>query len=512
MKMKKIINCLVYLPFAFLLCTACESWLDVEPSDQFSATSFWRTEEHAKAGLTGCYNALGPWRNMNNFMEFDLITSNSMPYNEANGTHAIGRGTHLPITPLIVNLWANCYTGIGRTNTFLDNVSRCNMPDGLRNRFIAEAKFLRAFFYFNLVDKFGGVPLIIETPDADKHASLPRSSKEAVVEQIVKDLTEAAETPELPLSYTGADRGRVTKGAALALKARVLLYNQRWEESAKAAKDVMDLDVYRLFEDYRNFYREANKHNIEVIFNVESAEPDFTQDFDNTIFRLNRPAPLKELVDKYQWKDGKYLEDSEFYDPERPYDNRDPRLHYTITVIGYPYNGRLITAADVVTTGYGVKKYTSYPDDQTIAHPQRSAFNPIYIRYAEVLLTYAEAQNEFLDAPDQSVYDAINAVRQRVGVDMPKIPEGLDKDAMREAIRLERRIELAFEGIYYSDILRWRTAEFENNGVMHRADGTPAVERSFNPNRDYLWPIPHNQRVQNPSLTTNPGWEGVDVE
>jgi hypothetical protein len=477
--------------------------LDVDPSDRYSANTFWKTEEHAKAGLSGCYRALFPWRAVH-FYEFDLITSNSMPYNETNGTQAIGKGEHLSITPLISTLWNNCYTGIGRTNAFLDNIGGVTMGDDLRNRMTGEAKFLRAFFYLNLTDKFGGVPLITETPNAAEHASLPRDSKEAVVEQILKDLTEAA--PVLPNTYSGSDLGRATKGAALALKARVLLYNERWSEAAETAKAAMDLNVYSLFNDYRYFFSEVNKHNEEVIFNVESSLPDFQTTNDQDIFRLNRPAPLKELVDKYQMTDGKSIHESPLYDPGKPYENRDPRLHYSITVIGYPYNGKLITKQDVMTTGFGMKKYTTYRDDEEIPLVERSAFNAILIRYAEVLLTYAEARNE-ASGPDASVYDALNQVRSRESVSMPDVQPGLTKEQLREAIRLERRIELALEGLYYSDILRWRTAEIENNGTMHDADNIDIVIRKFRPDRDYLWPIPYNQTVLNPNLVQNPNWD-----
>ncbi|MDR1381334.1 MAG: RagB/SusD family nutrient uptake outer membrane protein, partial [Tannerella sp.] len=221
---------------------------------------------------------------------------------------------------------------------------------------------------------------------------------------------------------------------------------------------------------------------------------------------LNRPAPLKELVDKYQMTDGKSIHESQLYDPEKPYENRDPRLHYSITVIGYPYNGKLITKQDVMTTGFGMKKYTSYSDDEEIPYVERSAFNSILIRYAEVLLTYAEARNE-ASGPDPSVYDALNQVRRREGVAMPDIQPGLTKEQLREAIRLERRIELALEGLYYSDILRWRTAEIENNGTMHDADGVDIVVRKFRPDRDYLWPIPYNQTILNPNLLQNPNWD-----
>ncbi|WP_455641039.1 RagB/SusD family nutrient uptake outer membrane protein [Parabacteroides sp.] len=501
--MKRTIYIMISVTVACLCLNACDSWLDVDPSDQYSTETFWKTEEHASAGLMGCYNALMPWRSLHT-MEFDMLTSNAMPYNEANGTQAIGKGEHLSTNDLVKALWKNCYTGIGRTNTFIANVPSVDMDESEKAKMVGEVKFLRAFYYLNLADKFGGVPLITDAPDADAQESLPRNSKEEVVTQILKDLDDAAAV--LPDNYASADLGRATKGAALALKARVLLYNSRWAEAAAAAKQVMDLKVYKLFNDYRHFFSEANKHNSEVIFNVETKIPEYTTDYDAGIYRLNRPAPLKELVDMYLCTDGKTIEESAVYDPEKPYENRDPRLLKSINCIGYPYLGKITTLEDVVTTGFGVKKYTSYEDDVSIPLVERSAFNFILIRYAEVLLTYAEAQNEAV-GPDQSVYDAINQLRKRPDINMPEVPKGLTQDQMREVIRRERRIELTFEGLYYSDILRWKTAEKENNGVMHNYEGVEILKRAFNPKRDYLWPIPYNQTVLNPNLGQNPNWD-----
>ncbi len=483
---------------------SCDSWLDVDPSDQYSTETFWKTKEHAYAGLMGCYNALGPWRSALYTMEFDMLTSNATPYNEANGTQAIGKGEHLSTTPLIESLWKDCYVGIGRANAFLSNIKSVDMDDKKKLEIVGEAKFLRAFYYQNLVDKFGGVPLITNAPNADEQAELPRNSKEEVVNQIIKDLDEAAAV--LPESYTDSDLGRATKGAALALKARVLLYNSHWTEASQVAKQVMMSGSYKLFNDYRHFFSEANKHNCEVIFNVESKLPEYpTNYYDQDHWRLNRPAPLKELVDTYLCVDGKSIEESPLYDPNRPYENRDPRLLKSIVCIGYPYLGKIVTKEDVATTGFGVKKYTSYEDNVAIPLVERSAFNFILIRYAEVLLTYAEAQNE-ASGPDQSVYDAINQLRKRPDINMPEVEKGLTKEQMREVIRRERRVELSFEGLYYCDILRWKTAEKENNGMMHNSDGLEVIKRSFDPKRDYLWPIPHNQIVLNPNLEQNPNW------
>ena len=131
--------------------SACNDWLDVDPSDQYSTDTFWATDVNAKAGLMGCYNALDPWKFLHT-MEFDMITANAMPYNEANGTQAIGKGEHLSTTGLIVSLWKNCYVGIGRVNTFIANVPRVEMDETEKAAMIGEAKFLRAFYYLNLVD------------------------------------------------------------------------------------------------------------------------------------------------------------------------------------------------------------------------------------------------------------------------------------------------------------------------------------------------------------------------
>lgn len=178
----------------------------------------------------------------------------------------------------------------------------------------------------------------------------------------------------------------------------------------------------------------------------------------------------------------------------------------SIVCIGQNYLGKTISVSDVPTTGFGIKKYTSYEDNESKPLVEIAAYNFILIRYAEVLLTYAEAQNEAV-GPDQSVYDAINQLRRRPDIQMPDVPAGLTKEEMREVIRRERRIELAFEGLYYSDVKRWKTIEQENNGFVHNYLGEEVDKRGFNPNRDYLWPIPYNETVLNPNLEQNPMWK-----
>jgi len=269
----------------------------------------------------------------------------------------------------------------------------------------------------------------------------------------------------------------------------------------------MDLNAYTLFPNYRTMFMLANEHNVEVIFNVEYQLPRFVHNLENANYTLNIPAPTKNLADVYLMTDGKTKETSSLYNPAKPFDNRDPRLLQTIYPVGYMFNGRLTAPNNVVTTGFGLKKYNNLTDNDVQAAPKAnsSEINLIFIRYAEVLLTYAEAENEAA-GPDASVYKAISLVRKRPSVNMPDLAPGLSKEQMREEIRRERRVEFAFEGLYYSDIKRWKTAEVENNGPIYNYQNVVKSMRTFNKNRDYLWPIPSNQIQLNPNLQQNPGW------
>ncbi len=494
----------IFIALIVLISSCNKENLSINPTDQYSVETFWKTEEHAMAGLSGCYQVLrsvygGGW-----VYETDMITPNAWGYNENGGIGPLARGVHTTTDGTVAGRWNVNYRGVGRTNTFLDRINDVVMDEALKSRLSGEAKFLRALYYFNLQDFFGGVPLILETPDASKHSNLPRDSKENVIEQIIKDLDEAIAV--LPTNYSINDIGRVTKGAALALKARLLLYQEKWTESAETAQKVMDLNIYTLFPEYRELFMVQNEHNSEVIFNVEFLAPRFLNNFDQPIYTLNTPAPLKDLVDAYLMKDGKEYDQSSLYNPAQPYENRDPRLHQTVAVIGYKFNGKITQLSNVVNTGFGLKKWTSFTDETNKPLVSSSTdLNPILMRYAEVLLTYAEAQNE-ANGPDASVYAAINAVRSRPSVNMPEVETGLTKEEMRAVIRNERRIELAFEGLYYSDIRRWKTAEIVNNGPIYNYEGKAITNRTFDSKRDYLWPIPFVQIQENPSLEQNPNY------
>ena len=489
----------------FIILVSCDSLLDVNPTDKYSTETFWGGEEQFNAALTGCYNSLYDAQNFFN-AETEMITPNAKAYNEANNTDGIAKGSAISTTSLFSNFWASSYKGIGRANTLLDRLKDAPLTADKVNQLKGEALFIRALYYSYLINHFGGCPLITSTPDNDTQGQLPRNTKEEVLTQVIADLDMSASL--LPTSYSGTtNKGRVTKGASLALKARMLLYSERWAEAAQAAKAVIDLGVYDLFPDYRGMYLLANENNKEVIFDIQYTAPYYKHYRDNEIVTLNRPAPLKDLVDAYLMTDGKPISSSPLYNSAKPYENRDPRLLQTVVCIGYPYNGTITTSANVVTTGFGLKKMTSFSDNTTTTITAgNSEVNLIVIRYAEVLVTYAEALNEAGAAPGTEIYWALNKIRKRATVNMPDVTPGLTKEAMRDVIRLERRIELAGEGHYYMDIKRWKTAEILNNGMIYNYQNIAIEKRSFNKDRDYLWAIPEVEIQENKNLKQNPGW------
>ncbi|HBE40187.1 MAG TPA: RagB/SusD family nutrient uptake outer membrane protein [Bacteroidales bacterium] len=498
--MKKIINTGIAVLLFCVFYSCSESWLETVSNDTYNEANWWQTESQAISSINGCYAVLrnshiGGTSNMSE----DNITPNS--YNMS-GEIAIATGNHTPGNDTrFRDKWNVCYQGIGRANNLLDNIDKVVMTDALKQRIKAEAYFLRAFFYSKLINYYGGVPLILSAPNFAEQSDLPRNSKEEVLTQVLADLDNAASV--LPVSYSGADKGRATKGAALALKTRVLLYESKWAEAAAAAKSVMELNQYILFSDYRALFYLENEFNKEIIFDIQFKTPEYTNGFDNILEVQMNCAPTLDLANSYLMKDGKIMQESPLYDPDHPWENRDPRFHKTIVVPGYMYLGRIVPESKYFSTGFGFKKYTTYKDDVAQSVILNSEINFIVLRYADVLLMYAEAQNEAV-GPDESVYAALKQIRTRAG--MPEIEAGLSKDQMRQVIRHERRIELANEGLYYTDIRRWKTAEIVMNATVLSRTGQLVQTRTFNPNRDYLWPI-HEITIQdNPKLQQNPNY------
>jgi hypothetical protein len=518
MLMKRII----YIGIAVLGLSSCGKLLDTEPTDRYTVESFWISEKGTIGALAGCYNSLtktGTFGGTATVLWEETATPNAYNYDNSAGFNVIALGTQTAATnsAIISSRWADAYGGIGRCNTFLAHVEQSPLNSNLKVRMTAEAKFLRALYYNLLATYYGGVPLILEEP-AMEQANIPRASRKEVVQQIIKDLDEAIAV--LPVAYTTtADIGRVTKGAAMALKARVLLFEasplinasgntDQWILAAKAAKDVMTLPGtgYALFSNYRNLFLSANENSTECVFDVQFKFPEYGTGFDIVLRQYNTVAPLKNLVDAYGMKDGKTKEESSLYNPASPYANRDPRFEQTIVYPGSTYRGSVVAPGTFVNTGFTMKKYSIYDSEPNTNMPASTDINYMIIRYADVLLMYAEAQNEALSVPDQSIYDAVEMIRKRAGLNPYLLPVGLSKSQMREVIRLERRIEFVGEGYYYTDIRRWKIAETVMKGPIYNYAGNAILSRSFNPQRDYWWPIPQTQRDLNHALEQNPNY------
>jgi hypothetical protein len=524
----KNISILVGVIFSLIITAGCKKeLLHTEPTDKYNEGNFWESEAAVGAALSGCYNPLttdGLFGGEATPLWEETATPNAYNYSNAMGFNLIAEGRQQSNNSgIIAQRWHDSYVGVGRCNTFLANVDRVEMSEDTKTKMKGEAHFLRALYYFMLENYYGGVPLILDPPDLSTQADLPRNTREEVVTQILKDLDSAALV--LPLKYSKADLGRATKGAAIALKARVLLYEasplfnssndvQKWKAAADAAKAVIDLPGtgYGLYPDYRGLFLPQNENNKEVIFDVQYIFPGLGTSFDLIGKQYNTNAPLLDLAQAYDMDNGLPISDpASGYDPANPYANRDPRLYGTIFFPGDTLMQVKVTNTRFAVTGYGMKKYTIYdkgpaPAGQSDLKGGQSETNFIILRYADILLMYAEALNE-ASGPSPEVYDALNAVRQRVK--MPAIDPSvtpLTQAELRQIIHHERRIEFAGEGLYYNDIRRWKTAETLLNASIKKYDGSQIEVRTFDPSRDYFWPIPLTETDLNPNLEQNPGY------
>lgn len=466
--------------------------------------------------------------------------------------------------------WDDFYEGIRRANIFLekskdykqilyrDTLATDNKAEYEYNvRDVAwlraEARFLRAFYHFELIKRYGGVPILDHSSeDYEELKGMERNSFDEGVEFIRKEVD--AIVPLLKDTWVGFDsdkwRGRVTKGAALALKARTLLYAAsplhnpdndvaKWVAAAEAAHDVIALNQYALHSDYKGLFRLGNgaDGNSEVIF----AQHGWSR---NDFEKLNYPigydqggqgstCPSQNLVDSYEMQTtGMPIhQPGSGYDPQNPYEGRDPRLKMSILTNNEMFKGRPVEAwvggldgfgkPRATTTGYYMRKFID--ENLDLAQNMSSMHTWILFRYAEVLLNFAEAMNEAYGPEAKSGYmmsakTAIDIIRTRPGVDMPILPPGLSQDEMRERIRNERRVELAFEEHRFFDVRRWKIAEqTENMPVMamkitRKKDGNfdylvvKAEDRIFH-ERMYLYPIPETEILKSEgALTQNPGW------
>lgn len=539
---------LLYIVVCSLLFTACDESLDIEPTDQLTDASVWKTPTNAGLFLNDIYNSLNPGPQSTVFTNVPSEISNdpldNFSDNSISGPIAgipsyvnFAQGSYGPSTPIFTPHWKNMYTNIRKCNVFIANVTASNFDDATKKGMLAQARFLRAYYYKSLMDIYGGVPIITIPLNREEQGEAifnPRNTYEECVAFIQKECEEAA--VDLPLTVPAKDAGRATKGAAWALKGEQELYAGKWADAAATNLKIMTSGAgYDLFGDYGQLFLLANENNKEVIFDIQYAanvKGEIKEKYWNPVKVSDGGGwgavnPTQDLVDEYEFLDGKTeAEGSTLFDPENPYKNRDKRFEATIiydgatwkngiiyTRLGVPNNSNELDASGAGgkgRTGYFLKKMV----DPSIVPGNSAGANSIIWRYAEVLLNYAEAQNEAV-GPDNSVYEAMKKVRLRAG--LPELPANLDQAAMRIRIRRERRIEMAFEGKRLFDLWRWRTAEQIFSKPLRAmkitvVGGKPVYEKvnagggkiTFDPAKNYLMPIPQTVRAQNPKIDQNP--------
>jgi hypothetical protein len=454
--MKKISN--IYLPILMvLLSSGCDpNLLDTLPNDRITSDIFWNQEKDAIIAS----NALYTFLDGTNKLQRDVFTDIAHTNTQFGDFKAMEIGAYNALSLVVEAEWSNDYKGIHAANYFLENIDKVSTnSNDLIDRLAGEARFIRAYLYMNLVLIYGDVPLITQSLTISEAKIVERAPSTEVWNFIEKELTELA----VQLPVTTNEKGRITKGAALGLKARAMLYSNKFQESADAAKEVMDLNVYNLYPSYENLFSYVAENNDEVILNREFIRNVYSNDVLNLFAPFSMLSngvvvvPLKKIVDSYQMKNGKNMEDiNSGFDPYDPYKDRDPRLLFSIFVPGStlpngdiydsrPNSGKTDAVGSnyqVSVTGFNIKKYINEEDSDELSN---SGINIILMRYAEILLTYAEAKIE-LNQMDASVYEAINQVRQRPDVNMPIIESPKSQDQFRQILRNERMVELAFEG------------------------------------------------------------------
>ena len=446
------------------------------------------------------------------------------------------------------------YTIIRRCNTFLENIDNIEFADeAVKKDLIAQVRVIRAYRYFKMNWLYGGVPIISNYNSAEE-AQVPRNTEAEVKEFIETELD--ACTPDL--NKEPSERGRIAQGAALAIRMRQALYYGEWEVAKQKAQEIIDLGIYDLEADYTNLFKVAGQDSKEIILAVQYIPNTYTlytigQMYNNGDGGWSSIVPTQDLVDDYEMSNGLTIDEAgSGYDAAHPFKGRDPRMAMSILYPGADYikadgstgifntldktiggaaNANYMTSADNASkTGLTWNKYLN-PITQ-YANIWASNACPIVFRYAEVLMTWAEAENE-LNGPSADVYKKLDEIRARVG--MPAVDQAKynTKDKLRELIWRERGVEFAGEGLRRADILRWKTsdgkmlAEKVLNTTLIRRTGTvsdgpdpetratielnPAKEDIFIEDRVFktfhrYYPLPQGAMDKNPKLVQNEGY------
>ncbi len=503
--MKRLYTIIV-IASTIVVCTSCKKELDKNPLDSISSGTFWKTEEDVQSALTGVYSKL-----RNGFFGYrrvwlDAYSDNAYDrfnyYNFQNLTIGIVNTTNVSGT-----FYNAPYQGIAACNYFLDNINKVPLVDAKKNAYIGEVKFLRALFYFDLVTAYGGVTIYKTAPATVDDAKIKQSTKDEAVAFITEDLDFAiANLPDVKYA------GHAVKGSAKALKTRVLLSQEKWTDAATLAKDVIDGKVWSLAPSYKGLFLTATQlGSPEIMFSTDFMAPNlYHGDFAGTDVELGWWGAMgvyANLGDEYEMKNGKMITDpASGYNAANPGLNRDPRYDITLQIPGEKYinpDGTEFLHSDPALTPYVMQKYVDMARlPFGYAKANLTDQHIVHLRYADVLLMYAEAKNE-ASGPDVSVYSALNEIRARQEVSMPPVDVALydTKDKLREFIRHERRVELALEGLRYFDLKRWKNFEQKLSAIKNPG----GVQLHFG-EKNYVLPFPQSELDKDKQLTQNSGY------
>lgn len=570
MKYKIFLILIIFAAF-----TACAD-LDLNPLSEGSSENWYSNESEIVMSLNELYRSV--------FWAIDLDNNGdgswTDDWTERNKVSEITGGTITGEWRMVIYLWRRSYQAISRANTILANLDRAEdeLPQVTLDKFAAEARFVRASMYSILISHFGDVVYFTDNVDLDDAYTMGRTDKNTILQAIYDDYDFAI--ANLPETYGSGENKRATKGAAMGLKARIALYNSDWAIARQEAKTCIDLDVYSLYPDFRDLFLSKTKNPDEVMFSMpRSVELNVSLGKNYPIrATMVRNAggwgawnPSWDLLASFLCTDGLPIDESPLFNPREPFDNRDPRCTETIVPFETEHLGFMYQphpdSTEVLNFNTGKyqynhdtrsnKQYASYNAliwrkwvDEDWSDNKKTDPDKFIIRYADVLLMYAEASIE-LGQIDQSVLDAMNMVRARsygVSFDQtgsyPAITT-TDQAELRKIVRIERRMEFAWEGLRYMDLIRWGIAEkaltttiygmldpadlsstiipqglwfwsetpqLDDDGI---ADFTPMYNagyckilaiRNFDASKQYLWPIPTKEVLINENLKQNPGY------
>lgn len=537
----------VVAPFAkvcfCIVLTAClvgcdDNFLERQPLDRLSDDTFWSSEEDAMRALTSIYWVFPQYWSRSEFYQptgfFYLDFIAGLGSDKSGKTEDFADGGLNATHRWISNFWKTSYEKIALCNNFIENLPSIEMDEVKKETMLAEARFWRAYTYLNLGLYFGNIPLVTKVLGAEEANNVVQSSQDEVLLFVENELENIVRG--LPASRPPAEFGRITKGAALGFLGRLKMYLEKWDEAADTYKKIMDSGVYVIDPRYEEIFWETGENSNEIILSVQ-----YQSDINGSqLQKLLRPASFggfhqynvyNNLVEAYLMTDGLPTDESPLFNPHKPYDNRDPRLKYTILIPGESvFAGELYVAdpdsesPDRVNlyswTGYTFNKYLDenyYPGDRN-----NWGGNFTVLRYAEVLLGYLESKIESGASIDQQLLDStINLLRRREAVGMPSVTE-TNPSKLREVVRRERLTELALEGIHYFDLLRWGIAVEKIRGKYYgmKLTNDPEnytllpvneegylyyTERNFK-EENLLWPLPQSEIDINPNLVQNPGY------